>query len=644
MSVLLINMPWGAIERPALGLSLLKAALARKGIGCQVEYLNMTFGDFLGLERYQWVNHQLPYTAFAGDWLFTESLYGADGERDAAYIQDVLRGEWQLSEASIAELCALRSCVEPFLSHVMARIPWQRYGLVGFTSTFEQNIASLSLARRIKQAAPHLPIVFGGANWEDEMGLEYHRVFAFVDYVCSGEADESFPELAGALIEAAAGPREQRIRSIPGVVYRTRGESRLTKKSTPIQDMDGLPLPDYGDYAGSLKRSHAGQNAFPVLLFEGSRGCWWGAKSHCTFCGLNGESMGFRSKSSKRLLEEIETLAAKWPFPTLEAVDNILDMKYFAELLPALESLELPGEIFFEVKANLRRRHVAALKRAHISRIQPGIESLSDHVLSLMRKGTSGLQNVQLLKWCKEYGVQVDWNLLYGFPGERDEDYEAIMVLMPKIRHLELASSCGPIRLDRFSPYFERPADFGLTNLRPLPVYRYLYPVRGIELHRIAYYFLFEYAAEWKPSALANTVIDYIAAHRSAPEQGTLRAQVLSNGGMIIHDTRGGARAPQTVLSAAQRVIYQAIDEACSIHRVMEALSRALPNETYDAGDVTEFLQSLVDNDLAACGNGRFLGLALMPQEIRPLLERAAEHEHAQVTARRVIPIVQEAA
>ena len=46
----------------------------------------------------------------------------------------------------------------------------------------------------------------------------------------------------------------------------------------------------------------------PTLLFETSRGCWWGAKSHCTFCGLNGETMAFRSKSPRRALDELEQL------------------------------------------------------------------------------------------------------------------------------------------------------------------------------------------------------------------------------------------------------------------------------------------------------------------------------------------------
>ena len=75
------------------------------------------------------------------------------------------------------------------------------------------------------------------------------------------------------------------------------------------------------------------------------------------------------------------------------------------------------------MKANLTREQVRLLADAGVRHIQPGIESLSDHVLALMKKGVTGLRNVQLLKWCKEYGIEVDWNILYGFPGETREDY-----------------------------------------------------------------------------------------------------------------------------------------------------------------------------------------------------------------------------
>jgi hypothetical protein len=107
----------------------------------------------------------------------------------------------------------------------------------------------------------------------------------------------------------------------------------------------------------------------------------------------------------------------RWQTHHLQVVDNILDMRYFSDLLPALAEDERPWEIFYEVKANLSRAQVASLRAAGVTRIQPGIESFSDRLLKLMRKGTSGLRNVQLLKWCREHDVGVDWNIIYGFPG-----------------------------------------------------------------------------------------------------------------------------------------------------------------------------------------------------------------------------------
>jgi hypothetical protein len=128
----------------------------------------------------------------------------------------------------------------------------------------------------------------------------------------------------------------------------------------------------------------------------------------------------------------------------LEAVDNILDMHYFDEVLPALEGRGL--HFFYEVKSNLTRRQVEQLARSGVYRIQPGIESMSDHVLKLMRKGTTALRNVQLLKWCREYGVAVDYNILYGFPGETADDYQQMLDLLRSIAFLGGPSATGPVR------------------------------------------------------------------------------------------------------------------------------------------------------------------------------------------------------
>ena len=134
------------------------------------------------------------------------------------------------------------------------------------------------------------------------------------------------------------------------------------------------------------------------------------------------------------------------------------------------------------------------LRDAGVVAIQPGVESLSTHVLQLMRKGVTALQNIQLLKWCKQYGVTVAWNLLYGFPGETPADYADISRSMASLWHLPPPHAVGAIRMDRFSPYYNEAASFGLVNVRPMDMYRLLYPLPDERLRNLVYFFDFDHA------------------------------------------------------------------------------------------------------------------------------------------------------
>ncbi len=634
MRVLLVHMPWGALERPALGLSLLEAGLLERGFDCRTLYLNMRLAERIGSATYNWITHDLPHVAFAGEWLFTEALHGADAERDRGYLRRVLRDTWQLDDAMLARLRAARLQVEPFLAEALAAVDWGAVDVVGFTSTFEQNLASLALARRIKLKYPRVMTAFGGANWEGPMGQAYHRAFPFVDLAFSGEADVSFPRVLQELKQhpRAGTSRTDALRRIDGVVFRDHhGGSVATGPAEPVESMDTLPIPSYEPYFQARAGSPAAQEVAPVLLFEASRGCWWGAKSHCTFCGLNGHSMGYRSKSPGRLLKELSQLFEQWPCPSVEAVDNILDMGYFDTVLPALERLAPPGPVFFEVKANLKRHHVAQLARSKVMRIQPGIESLSDGILALMRKGTTALRNVQLLKWCREYGVAADWNLLYGFPGETDEDYDAMHALLPLIGHLQAPGACGSIRLDRFSPYFSAPASFGLSKVRALPVYQYLYPHGLLDVNQVAYYFEFDYGPDVQPAHRARDVVALANAWRDAGDNGTLQAMPHVDGGLVMRDTRACARAATQRFDARERCVLERIDEIASVAQVRRALQARFAEDRFEDASVEVFLDHLVEIGLALKrGDGevpRYLGLALMSLPLRPALEAASRRQ-----------------
>lgn len=618
--VLLISMPFGALERQALGLSLLKAGLTQQGVPCDVRYLTFPFAEFIGYEEYQWLTFEVPYTAFAGDWTFTQALYGEHPVDEERYIQDVLRQRWQLDETSIGRILRIRSLVLPFLTYCLAYIQWEEYDIVGFTSTFEQNIASLALAQRIKAAHPGIAIVFGGANWEGEMGHELHTQFPFVDYVCSGEADESFPALVQRVLAHQPVDSPE---SIPGIIYRAGGQSIYTGQANLMRTMDQLPIPDFSDYFRDLGQSTVGALVVPILLLETARGCWWGAKSHCTFCGLNGGTMAFRSKSPPRALAELAHLVDRWGIDFVEVVDNILDMKYFTTVLPALARASRTVHLFYEVKANLNRKQLQILAAAGVYHIQPGIESLNDHILQLMRKGTTALRNIQLMKWCREYNISADWNILYGFPGETEEDYAGLLELLQAIRFFKPPTGCGPIRLDRFSPYFNDPTAFGFTNVRPLAPYRFLYPFADAILHRIAYYFEYDYAPGINLPAKVREVVEYVQAWQRAPEYGVLYAMSQPDGSLILIDTRSEAVQPQFILSGLTQAIYQYCDEYHTCAAVRHYLQNAFPDIVISVEQVRGLLDGLVANRLMVKDKDHYLSLAIAVQPVRAMSERA---------------------
>jgi ribosomal peptide maturation radical SAM protein 1 len=617
VKVLLVSMPFGALERQALGPSILKACLTRAGVPCDVRYLNFGLAGLVGVHDYVWVTHQLPYTAFAGDWCFTAELYGAQPRREQEYVDRILRGEWKLSELDIRRILRVRSMAGLFLDHCLAAVDWEGYDVVGFTSTFEQNVASLALARRVKRRHPRVQVVFGGANWEGEMGVELHRQFPFVDYVCSGESEESLPALVACI-------RRRKVpANVAGVVYRSGSASVATGPSRPVEHLDELPVPDYEDYFRDLAACAANADVLPVLLFETARGCWWGAKSHCTFCGLNGGAMAFRAKSQARALAELTGLTRRWGVTMVECVDNILDMRYFQEFLPAVAAGEMGLQLFYEVKANLSRHHVKLLADAGAHRIQPGIESMSDHVLALMRKGTTALQNIQLLKWCREYQVSSEWNLLYGFPGETRDDYQQILDLLPSIRFLGPPSACGPLRLDRFSPYFDHAASYGLHNVRALRSYQFLYPFPPETLRRIAYYFDFDYAPGSDPRGLADDVIRYVQEWQQNREAGTLTATRRTDGRLRLDDTRGTAARPSVVLGGLEQAAYEFCDRAHTLDAIEANLRRRYPGASIEAPHLRAFLESVVANQLMVRLGDKYLSLALAMGELRSVLETA---------------------
>lgn len=624
--VVLVSMPFGPEMSPSLGLSLLKAGLEARGIPAEVLYFTLRFAERVGVGFYSRVatDGSRSVRELLGEWIFRPALFGAAPRDDARYVDEVLtrRTPWggrgrPLPRSLVTRAFAARERVEPFLRDCLSAVLARRPRVVGFTSVFQQHVASLALARRLKTARPSTHVVFGGANCEGVMGAETLRRFPFVDSVVSGEGDVVFPELVGRVLAGRPLRGLQGVRSRETLDEETAAAS-FPNAASPAR-MDDLPEPDFSDYFAQFGRSRLAREWTPGLFLETSRGCWWGERSHCTFCGLNGASMRYRSKSAQRALDELTRIAGRHPGCDVQVVDNILDSGYFRTFLPALAKRGLGVPLFYETKSSLKKDEVRLLAEAGVTRIQPGIESLSDPVLRLMRKGVTALQNVQLLKWCAELGVKPYWNFLWGFPGEPPEEYPRMARVVELLTHLTPPEGLSGLRLDRFSPYFQEPARFGLTDIAPLDSYRHVYPLPDEALENLATYFGFSHADGRDPLGYAGPLLDAVGSWRRVFPRSALFSVDLGDS-LLVWDLRPARRRPVSLLDATRRGLLLACDAATSrrsLAEVASADSSGAAGAAASEARLDEALGELVEDGLLLRDGERYLSLVV------PLSERS---------------------
>lgn len=608
LSVALVCMPFFLAVRPSIQIGLLHAHLERAGFHVTSLQLNLELAALLGPSVYDALcTHRRRMT---GEWLFGRAAFGDDAGDDEAYLRafpEEVRWAEDNIGLSAADLLALRRERLPMWIETCARvIDWPGFDVVGFSSTFQQNVASLALARRIKERSPRTRTVFGGANFEGEMGPAQVRAFApIIDYAVVGEADAALP----ALLRAIAGGVSPA--GIRGVVWHDAEGVHHDGQTDPVSDLDSLPVPRYDDYFERASRLGLldDKDYAWAIPFETSRGCWWGKKHHCTFCGLNGQGMTFRAKRPETVLAELAELSQRHGLTFFEATDNILDMGYIEELFGRLRGARLDYQFFYEIKANVTPAQLKMLHRGGVRWIQPGIESLSTNVLRLMRKGATMLQNVRLLKWARYYGIRVSWNLLWGFPGETPRDYDDELDVLRAITHLEPPGGCGRIWLERFSPYFLDQARWGVRNVRPEASYGYAYPP-AVELDKIAYFFDYEMEATL-PDADHRATGEHVKAWREAwsqqPHSLTYRR---TSDRLFIDENRGVGRCGTHTLTGPVAELYEYCSE--SIRTVEDATHHlATQGHAVTVQQVADVLEQLRQRALCVGEGGKYLSVAI---------------------------------
>lgn len=603
MKLLLISMPWQGLDTPSSALGVLGPAVRKNAVGWTVDelYANLRWAEHLirvtegaiTSADYQNIAGQVFHGV--GDWVFTPALYDVETYR-ADEFAEFLAGRSIDSAIPVR----MQRHAREFIRDLAADIAADRPDVVGFTSTFMQNVACLSLAKELKKVSPGILTVLGGSNCDGPQGPALHRNFEQVDFVISGEGERALPAL---LRHIAAGTSPA---DVPGLSWRDQGRSVANPPATSALPFGMVPAPDYDSYFGALENSIVRHDVRPMAVMETSRGCWWGERHQCTFCGLNGSNISFRSKAPGRIAQEVEELAERYRVLDLIMVDNILDMKYLGTAMPELAALDSDLRIHFEIKSNMSRDQLSVLREANVLYVQPGIESLSSHVLRLMDKGVSAAHNVRMLRDSEDVGLNVTWNILYGFPGETEEDYRDLLGKFASLEHLQPPTGAWRIALERFSPYFEDPGQ-GFMFRRPAEIYDFIYQVPRNDLYDLVY--LFDTSEEGIRGPIEDDLKRGVDLWAEAYRESTLSYWTADDGRVVVEDRRASWPNEIIELDDVKTNVYLGMFSGAGRGGVRRRLIEGGHDVT--EGETEKLLRYFVDRGLAFEDEGRYVSLAL---------------------------------
>ena len=396
----LIAMPWSIFNRPSIQLGALKAFIER-----EASYQVDSYHAYLPVARAfsPELYSQTALSGWAGEAIFAPLLFPEQRADAQKLFGQCMRGK----VTPLPDFTDLVTAVEHSCTQLLTTIPWHHYNLVGFSLCFSQLFASLYLARKIKEIAPALPIVFGGSSCSGDIGKSLIKHFSEIDYLIDGEGEQQLLFLLDFLAGKAT--------TLPEKI-RCQTPVSAIRLDNPIASlpMDDLPIPDYQDYFKQMPQYFGDQPFIPLLPVEFSRGCWW---NKCTFCNLNLQWQSYRYKNSDRMLAEILHLAQTHECLHFTFTDNALPPQeadhFFTKLLPH----NLDFDFFAEIRTGMKQDTLHLYRQAGLKTVQVGIEALSTSLLTKMAKGTTVIDNIAAMKMCSTSAIRLEGNLITDFPG-----------------------------------------------------------------------------------------------------------------------------------------------------------------------------------------------------------------------------------
>jgi anaerobic magnesium-protoporphyrin IX monomethyl ester cyclase len=339
-----------------------------------------------------------PYSVEAPQAIFIPlgiSYLAAVLERDG-YAVDVL--DLQSNKLAIKELEAELQRLNP--------------SIVGVTSATLTYNPATEVVKAAKRALPNCLTLMGGPH-VTVLDKETLSENPEADIVVRGEGEETMLELANLVSENQL----SNVGNVAGVTFRKNGQIIRTADRPFIQNIDELPYPAHKLFQIDRYRIYD-KVYMPIVT---SRGCPY----ECAFC-LASKMCGkvFRARSPRKVADELEWLREKFGAGAFAFYDDTFtfDVKRAIAICDEMKNrkINLPWDCRTRVD-RVSKELLAKLSSTNCQLIHFGVESGSQKMLNIMRKGTTVKQNANAIKLAKEAGIFVAISLVIGYPEETRE-------------------------------------------------------------------------------------------------------------------------------------------------------------------------------------------------------------------------------
>lgn len=451
MKIALIAPPWPIFNRPSIQLASLSAYLRKQlpQVECRCFHPYLFLYEKIGARLYGIISESSWASEAIGGMLLTPGYEEIQAKLVVRALKDA-EGRRDLKRDTILDI---RDSMREVLVNLLNGEDWSTYAIVGISVSLNQLCAGLFLAREIKRISPSTRVVMGGASVSGVAGKAILDTFPFVDFVISGEGERALCFLVDAHLKG-----------------RTIKDSLL--RAEEVEDINSLPPPDFTDFFEELTKLSPEKRFIPVLPIEFSRGCFWG---RCTFCNLNIQWKGYRSKSSHRMAREVLWLAGRYGVLDFAFMDNALPPREMSGFFKEIREKGVDLHFFGELRASISRELAHELGASGLRTVQVGIESLSPTLLRRLGKGRSVMDNLATMRHMLEAGIRLEGNLILDFPGGSEKEVEETLEALRFARYFRPLKGVS-FWLGLESPVFSRPHEFKIRYIRPHRNYRILFP------------------------------------------------------------------------------------------------------------------------------------------------------------------------